>query len=134
MILKEYVESGINQFINNGQILFHSTSCGTPFEEYRKEVFDEANRIFAENFDVAGSSEMFGYSLTLFLQRFGWDAARLEKENVTGDSPFIKEVSDDALEAIRKYDLFDIELSRYTESYSKNNLKRAGYALMELIE
>lgn len=123
MSLKEYMESGINTFIDNGQVRFLSNSCGVPFGECHEGMLEEAKRTLAEDIEVVGLSERFDDSLTLLSQKFGWSVARPEKANVTSDRPSIKEISDNALEAIRKYNLLDIELYRFAKGLFEKQLK-----------
>lgn len=119
MSLKDFVSSGINRMVNNGQTRI---LCGEPkldadiaFGQCPAEMLELTKRNLREHFAIVGLLERFDESLILLKRTFGWKLPLYYLHNITRDRLSKKAVSKDALSTIEKYNGLDIELYRYAK-------------------
>ena len=115
MSLKDYVESGINPQLENGQVRALSgigTGLGeqVAYGECTVEMLEIAKRHLEEHFAVAGLTERFDESLMLMRKLLRWSNPYYSRAKVTTNRPGVDAVPPDVLQAVRKRNRLDVEI------------------------
>ena len=113
MSLSDYVRSGINQTLDNGQCRFLSGVLNAGYGKCTKEVLEVAKVNLREQFHVVGLAERFDETLILLKRAFGWRAPYYDAVNVTEKRPRKHEIPEETLKVVEAYNELDFELYRY---------------------
>ncbi|MDQ6632935.1 MAG: sulfotransferase family 2 domain-containing protein [Verrucomicrobiota bacterium] len=113
MTLEDYVTSGINPQLDNGQVRqLSGVEISSEFGNCTSEMLTEAQENLVQFFSVTALMEKFDESLILLQQSFGWKNISYQKLNVSPTSP-PEAMSPESLKKIKECNLFDIELYRF---------------------
>ncbi len=113
MSLKEYALRRACIEVDNDQVrwLCARPHRAVPIGKVTREMLEEAKWNLANSITVLGLVERFDDSLRCMGAAFGWrDLSYPERKNVTPDRPPLTEVPQDAIDAIREVNRFDVEL------------------------
>lgn len=121
MSLKDFVSSGISTDLDNGQTRRLSGVSAGRLLGSKNITFGNCDpsllKIAKENllnyFSVVGISEKFDESLLWFKQTLDWNNCFYVRKNVTINRPLNQDISEDALDEIRKHNQLDLELYQY---------------------
>lgn len=123
MTFEEFLESRITQFSDNGMVR-QLSGVGNEqiYGQCTQEMLETAKQNLSKYF-LIGLVEEFDKSLALFADLLGWPDIAYEKRNVTSSRPKKREVSEETLQIIKKYNQLDIELYKFgKELFSKQLL------------
>lgn len=145
MSLKDYVESGLTNEINNGQVRmfagaggFHKkffSQINIPYGKCNKELLDIAIENINNHFIFIGIQEEFIKSLILIKETLNWKKGlNIQVVNKTKEKPKRENIDKNTLSIIEKYNKLDLTLYEN----SKNKLlealhKRKLYIKKELL-
>ena len=116
MDLKDYVESGLSDELDNGQTrLLSGIGQSVAFGGCTPEMLETAKKNIREHFSMVGLSERFDETLLLMKNMFGWKTPYYQKINVGRQKMPREKISEDTLAAIRKYNEWDIRLYAYAK-------------------
>ncbi|HSM54759.1 MAG TPA: sulfotransferase family 2 domain-containing protein [Candidatus Sulfomarinibacteraceae bacterium] len=93
------------------------------------EMLETAKRNLREHFAVVGLTSHFDASYLLLRRYFGWPFTLYHKVNVSKNRVRREALSPDALETIRDYNRFDLELYDYAQQLFEEQVREAGPAL-----
>ena len=113
MSLSDYVRSGINQTLDNGQCRLLSGVLNAGYGQCTTEILDVAKANLREQFRVVGLAERFDETLILLKRAFGWRAPYYNAVNVAENKPRTYEIPADTLKVLEEYNELDLELYRY---------------------
>lgn len=98
------------------------------------EMLEAAKRNLREHFAVVGLTSHFDASYLLLRRYFGWPFTFYHKVNVSKKRVRREELSADALETIRDYNRFDLELYEYARQLFQEQVREAGFSFrLELL-
>jgi hypothetical protein len=115
MTLTDYVSSGINYEMDNGQTRqITGVQDRLPFGCCPPELLNEAQRYLHDFFSVVGLVERFDETLLLLRHYVGWRRYPVYvRQNVTQERPLAQELSPATRAIIEKHNSLDCELYEY---------------------
>jgi hypothetical protein len=115
MTLTDYVSSGINYEMDNGQTRqITGINDRVPFGCCSPELLSVARQLLDDHFSIVGLVEHFDETLLLLRQRLGWRRYPVYvRQNVTRKRPFTQELSPATRAIIEKHNRLDCELYEY---------------------
>lgn len=94
-----------------------------PLDEHALEL---AKTHIRDHIAVTGLTERFDESLVLFKRVFGWNQIYYTRENVTSNRRTQDDLSDDVLQAIRDYNVLDMELYAFAQQHFEQQIADYG--------
>jgi hypothetical protein len=115
MTLADYVSSGINYELDNGQVrLISGVDDNVPFGGCSSDLLRQAHRHLADYFTVVGLVDYFDETLLLLRQALKWRRYPLYvPQNVTRERIPIREISPGTRALIEKHNSLDCELYEF---------------------
>lgn len=115
MTIAEFVSSGISVGMNNGHCRFLNGDLDQyGFDQCDSTLYDHVVQHIKEHFLWVGITERFDESILLLAKKIGWKKLPYYiRANVSKTRKPRKTISDEDLNAIEKYNTFDIQLYRY---------------------
>lgn len=112
MTLADYVSSGINYEMDNGQVRqIAGVNGNLPFGGCSSDLLAQALRNLASHFAVVGQVERFDETLLLLRQKLQWRHLPLYvRQNVTRERPLTQELTPATRSLIERYNSLDCEL------------------------
>ncbi|MBE9190340.1 sulfotransferase family 2 domain-containing protein [Gloeocapsopsis crepidinum LEGE 06123] len=125
MSLQDYVISGIDPNVNNGQTkaLAGVKATTIKFGEVPITLLEDAQKNIQEHFAVVGLTEKFDESLILLQKVLGWKSLFYTKKNVAKNQQS-KDISAADMTLIQQYNELDIELYNFAEKYVENKMNQ----------
>ena len=126
MTLQEYVESGILDELNDGQVrrLSGARDATIPYGAVPRELLDVAKCNLREHFTAVGLTESFDASLLLFSRALGWTDVHYVTLNVTPHRPSRSRLPGQIRQLIERYNALDTELYEYARGMFREQLAR----------
>ena len=126
--LKEYVTKGLSFEMSNSQTQLLSggekkLALDVNGPESRKYL-EIAKKNLVKYFTAVGLTERFDESILLFKKRLGWKNIFYYKINVSKTRPKKRNVSQDAIDIIKKYNQLDIDLYNYAKDIFEKMLEK----------
>lgn len=126
LTLKQYVESGASLEMDNGQTrILAGIGWGRPFGECGADVLERA-KSHLRSFAAVGITEDFDRFLGLLGKKLGWAIPHISDKNVTQDRLPVKNLDEETLETIQKYNRLDMELYGFATELFHEQLSEAG--------
>lgn len=98
------------------------------------EMLETAKRNLREHFAVVGLTSQFDASHLLLKRYFGWPVAFYRRANVSKKHVRREDLPADAVETIRDYNRFDLELYAYAQELFAEQVRNAGLSFrLELL-
>ena len=117
MSIFEYVNSGINPFLINGQTqLISGKTCSINDPLIRsKELLSIAKKNIKENFIFTGTTEQFDESILLLKGILRWKSPYYSRANKTKNKPDYKKIDKKIRDFIKDHNQLDINLYNYVK-------------------
>jgi len=128
MSIYEYINSGINPFLINGQtqlISGNTCSIDDPLIKSNK-LFDTAKKNINNNFILTGTTERFIESILLFKKLLNWKAPYFSRANRTKNKPDYSKVKSEIRNFIKEHNQLDIDLYNYVNQSIDKKIIEAG--------
>jgi hypothetical protein len=122
MSLKEFVESGADILIVNGQT--RVLAGGKWHDECTEEAVEAAKKNLREYFAVVGLVERFDETLYLLKRVFGWRGLYYTRQNVGTNRPEIDELTPATLDAVVRANQLDVQLYQYAAQLFEEQIRQ----------
>ena len=128
MSIYEYINSGINPFLINGQtqlIAGNTCSIDDPLIK-SNELLDIAKENINKNFILTGTTEKFYESILLLKRMLNWKSPYYSRANRTKNKPDYSKIEAEIRGFIEDHNQLDIDLYNYVNKSIDNKIKEAG--------
>lgn len=128
MTLEQYVQSGILEELNDGQVprLSGERDEAVRYGSVPPTRLESAKLNLREHFVAVGLTERFDASLLLFAKALGWKHLFYVPRNVTPNRPRRATLSPGVRGLIERYNRLDMELYEYAAGLFGQQLRRHG--------
>lgn len=124
--LKKYVESGIIANAENAQVRLLSDNIDAPHGGCTPAMLEQAKQNIDSHFSVAGINELFDESILLIQEFYDWKTPYYTRKNVTGHGVKQKDLDQETLNTIIKYNALDIELYQWAKARIEKQISERG--------
>ena len=128
MSIYEYINSGINPFLINGQtqlIAGNTCSIDDPLIK-SNELLDIAKENINKNFILTGTTEKFYESILLLKRMLNWKSPYYSRANRTKNKPDYSKIETEIRNFIEDHNQLDNDLYNYVKKSIDNRIKEAG--------
>ena len=128
MSIYEYINSGINPFLINGQtqlIAGKKCSINDPLIK-SNELLTMAKDNINKNFIFTGTTEQFDESILLLKRILNWKSPYYSRANRTKNKPDYSKIEAEIRGFIEDHNQLDIDLYNYVNKSIDNRIKEAG--------
>jgi len=128
MSIYDYINSGINPFLINGQtqlIAGNECSIDDPYIK-SSELLEIAKNNINENFIFAGITEKFDESILLLKRMLNWKSPYYSKANQTKNKPDYNKIDINVRDFIKEHNQLDIDLYNYVRKLINKKIDEAG--------
>ena len=128
MSIFEYINSGINPFLINGQTqLIAGKSCSIDDPLIKSnELLLIAKENIKRNFIFLGTTEQFDESIVLLKKILNWHSPYYSRANRTKNKPDYNKVDNEIRNYIKEHNQLDIDLYNYVKELINNRINEAG--------
>ena len=128
MSIYEYINSGINPFLINGQtqlIAGNTCSIDDPLIK-SNELLETAKKNIVNNFILTGTTEKFYESILLLKKILNWKSPYYSRANRTKNKPDYSKVGTEIRNFIKEHNQLDIDLYNYVNRLIDKKIIEAG--------
>ena len=128
MSIYEYINSGINPFLINGQtqlIAGKKCSINDPLIK-SNELLDIAKENINKNFILTGTTEKFYESILLLKKILNWKSPYYSRANRTKNKPDYSKIETEIRNFIKEHNQLDINLYNYVKKSIDTKIREAG--------
>jgi hypothetical protein len=130
LTIEEYIRSGFNKLVENGQTRLLSASEGkiydVGFGQCSREMLAEAIKNLQNHFVSFGILEKFDESLILLRRKLGWRFPFYVRKRVTQRSSGQRDISESARQVIGSMNKLDVELYEWGKQKLREEIARQG--------
>jgi hypothetical protein len=127
LTLKDYVESGYSNMVDDGQTRMLAGGDGNILEGVcTPEMFEQAKENLHRSFVLVGLTERFDESLLLLGHQFGWRKPFYRRKNVSPHRLEKEALEPKILEAILAMNQYDLALYEYAQSLFEEQIEKGG--------
>jgi len=132
MSLKDCIISGMSTELNNYQTRLLSDTAHVPFGHLPRETLETAKRNLQEKFSVVGLLEKYDETLILLRRKFGWKFPFYIIKNTTKNRPKRRDIPQDTIDVIEKYNKLDMELYNYAKEIFEKQIGKMHFFRIEV--
>ena len=126
MTLKEYVSSGLVRNTENLMVRMLSDNLEVPHGGCTREMLELAKENLDRYFSVVGVNVLYDESILFMKEKYGWKYPFYAKANVSSHGVKPKDLDNETLETIEKFNALDIELYTYAKDNMEKRIASAG--------
>lgn len=132
--LKEYVESGMVANAENFQVRLLSNNLDAPHGGCTREMLEQAKKNLDEWFSVVGVNDLYDETILFMKDEFGWRFPYYSRLNVTGHGVSPKDLDQETLDVILKYNALDLELYEYARANLIRRIEEEGASFQKRLK
>jgi hypothetical protein len=128
MTIEEYINSGLNPLLCNGQTkLISGILDNSKYKNNSREVLEVAKNNLKSRFSLFGITEKFNESLMLFKRAFRWKLPFYSRANKSKKKELFRNlINEEQIELIRLNNQLDLNLYEFAIQIFNENLLAAG--------
>ncbi|MDP7527511.1 MAG: sulfotransferase family 2 domain-containing protein [Candidatus Marinimicrobia bacterium] len=133
--LGEFIESGQNQMVNNGQtrlIAGRHTALEIPFNEMNTDHLEQAKANIVEKFILVGLTDRYNETLLMLKKLLKWKTPTYSIANAVKRDDKTKQIDVQLKELIIEYNQLDLLLYDYVSALFDEQIKKYPMVLEEL--
>ena len=135
MSIEDYVKSGRNQFIDNGQtrlLAGRHTSLEVPFRKINEGHLEQAKENIKSHFILVGLTERYDETLLLLQRMLQWKTPTYSIANAAKREKNTKQLAPKIRELITEYNQLDLQLYHYVSVLFDKQISNNPKVLEEL--
>ena len=135
MSIEDYVKSGRNQFIDNGQtrlLAGRHTSLEVPFRKINEGHLEQAKENIKSHFILVGLTERYDETLLLLQRMLQWKTPTYSIANAAKREKKTKQLAQKIRELITEYNQLDLQLYHYVSVLFDKQISNNPKVLEEL--
>ncbi len=131
----EFIESGINPFLMNGQTQLLAGLTTNVYDPafHSEELYQIAKTNLENNFIFVGLTEMFDESVVLIKKILNWKTPYYSSANRTKKKPDFKKITLDERTYIENHNQLDLKLFNFAKNMLINEINKGGQELQDEI-
>jgi len=135
MSIYQFIESGINPFLMNGQTQLLAGLTTDVYDPtfHSEELYQIAKTNLENNFIFVGLTEMFDETMVLIKKILNWKTPFYSSANRTKKKPDYKKITSDERTYIENHNQLDIKLFNFAKNMLINKINGGGEELQDEI-